>query len=83
MPNENNNPNQIILVINAERNQIRVLLPIALFNTVNLVQEHNAIQDKQLADLENRISVLETNCGHQVCQNEYLQNLVDFYCPPD
>ncbi|MDZ8082804.1 MAG: hypothetical protein RMX35_27540 [Nostoc sp. DcaGUA01] len=37
----------------------------------------------QNADLENRVSVLETNFGHQVCRNEDLQNLVDFHYPPD
>ncbi|QLE51427.1 hypothetical protein FD724_27345 [Nostoc sp. C057] len=83
MPNENNNPNQIIVVINAECNQISVSLSIPLSNEVNLVQQHNAIQDHQLSDLENRISALETNFGHQVCRNEDLQDIVNFCYPQD
>lgn len=54
-----------------------------LVDAIEAVRLQNAIQDNQLADLENRISVLETNFGHQVCRNEDLQNLVDFHYPPD
>ncbi len=54
-----------------------------LVDAIEAVRLQNAIQDNQLADLENRVSVLETNFGHQVCRNEDLQNLVDFHYPPD
>lgn len=85
MPNENNNPNQIIVVINAECNQISVSLSIPLSNEVevNLVQQHNAIQDHQLSDLENRISALETNLEHHVRQKQDLQDIVNFCYPQD
>ncbi|MEJ6480396.1 hypothetical protein N0Y54_03260 [Nostoc punctiforme UO1] len=83
MPNENNNPNQIIVVINTERNQISVSLSIPLYNEVNLVPQHNAIQDHQLSDLENRISALETNLEYHVRQKEDLQDIVNFCYPQD
>ncbi|MBD2246321.1 hypothetical protein [Nostoc sp. FACHB-888] len=54
-----------------------------LVDAMEAVRQHNVIQDNQLADLEHRISFLETNFGHQVCRNEDLQNLVDFHYPPD
>ncbi|MBD2252864.1 hypothetical protein [Nostoc parmelioides] len=83
MLNQNNNPNQITLAINAGDNQICVSVSIPLSSQVNLVQQHNNIQDHQIADIEHRLSLLETNYGHQVCRNENLQNLVDFHYPPD
>ncbi|MEH2364285.1 hypothetical protein [Nostoc sp.] len=83
MSNENNNPNQIIVVINAERNQISVSLSIPLSNEVNLVQQHNPIPDHQLSDLDNRISALETNLDYQLRQKEDLQDIVNFCYPQD
>ncbi|WP_066426344.1 hypothetical protein [Anabaena sp. 4-3] len=83
MLNQNNNPTQITVVINAGDNQICVSLSIPLSNEINQVQQHNAIQDKQLADFEDRISLLETNYRREVCKNEDLQNRLDFLEPPD
>lgn len=70
---------------NADLHLIRMVLGQLnyLVDAIEAVRLQNAIQDNQLADLENRISVLETNFGHQVCRNEDLQNLVDFHYPPD
>ncbi|WP_143863051.1 hypothetical protein [Nostoc linckia] len=70
---------------NADLHLIRTVLKQLhyLVDAIEAVRLQNAIQDNQLADLENRVSVLETNFGHQVCRNEDLQNLVDFHYPPD
>ncbi|MFN6469513.1 MAG: hypothetical protein RMY36_007525 [Nostoc sp. SerVER01] len=70
---------------NADLNLIRMVLRQLhyLVDAIEAVRLQNAIQDNQLADLENRVSVLETNFGHQICRNDDLQNLVDFCYPPD
>ncbi|MBC1235845.1 hypothetical protein [Nostoc sp. 2RC] len=70
---------------NADLHLIRMVLDQLhyLVDAIEAVRLQNAIQDNQLVDLENRVSVLETNFGHQVCRNQDLQNLVDFHYPPD
>lgn len=70
---------------NADLHLIRTVLRELhyLVDAIEAVRLQNATQANHLADLENRISALETNFGHQVCRNENLQNLVDFHYPPD
>ncbi|MBD2384624.1 hypothetical protein [Cylindrospermum sp. FACHB-282] len=50
---------------------------------IDKLETTSSLNEAQLQECQDSVSLLETNFGHQVCRNEDLQNLVDFYYPPD